>query len=79
MADGMKLDSELDKDSKKIIELCEIFVKARPDLYRIKSSREKTERTEDYTEEDVMNVVKKSLESQKKGFPPPPSKMMKMD
>lgn len=62
--DSMKLDKELDEYAKKVVELCEVFVASRPDLYRLSRKTSISEAQKVLTEDEIMSHVKKTLETQ---------------
>lgn len=64
LTDSMKLDKELDDHAKKVVELCEVFVASRPDLYRSSRKTSISEAQKVLTEDEVMDHVKKTLQTQ---------------
>lgn len=68
VTESMTLNNELDDNAKKIVELCNIFVESRPDLYRPSMKNDVEETQKPLTEEEVMEVVMKSLQTQEQGM-----------
>ena len=67
LSDGIPLKTGISKENQKVIDLCDIFAASRRDLYRdLQEGKrgKKGKKTKQLTEEEVMDFVKQTLESQ---------------